>query len=296
MKRRFSLFLLIIFSLIFGRVNPLLARRSVPAEKRGSHIDTQEIAKEHGAGWWRRLPKEEKMMCSTATAAAIIGLWGFATWDYASSGFHTTNEGWFAEDTKYGGADKLGHFWTTYVLSDALTGIYTTWGYQPRRANAYGALSAWVVQSAMELGDGSSKTQGFSWEDMVVNTVGALTSIAMEQYPSLDRKIDFRVSYLLNVKMDGIFDDYSNQLYSLVLKLDGFESMNDTLLSYLEVHVGYFTRGYDSSEVAKSRSFFAGVTVNLSKIFREHGYAKTGKVLEYFQLPYTLPYFSYDID
>ncbi len=47
----------------------------------------------------------------------------------------------------------------------------------------------------------------------------------MQRYPELDRKIDLRVEYVFNVPVNGIFDDYSNQFYSMVLKLDGFDSL-----------------------------------------------------------------------
>lgn len=70
----------------------------------------------------------------------------------------------------------------------------------------------------MELGDTTSETQGFDWSDIAMNTAGALTSVLMEQYPELDRKIDFRVEYVFNVSVNGVFDDYSNHFYSMVFK------------------------------------------------------------------------------
>jgi hypothetical protein len=248
------------------------------------------------AGWWSSQPKEQKMLYTNVTAATAIAVWGLATWDYGSSGFHTGDEGWFERDSKYGGADKLGHFWATYAFSDALTGLYKSWGYAPGKASFYAALSSWTVQAFMEVGDATSKSQGFAWADMAMNTVGALTSVFMEKFPELDRKIDFRVEYVFNVPVNGIFDDYSNQYYSVVLKLDGFDAMEDTFLKYVELHGGYYTRGYGEEDETKSRSLYAGITVNLAKIFDQQGYSKTGKVLEYIQLPYTVPKVSHNLD
>lgn len=247
-------------------------------------------------GWWSGLPKEKKMTYTVAASAAAIGLWGLATWDYGSSGFHSADEGMFGEDSKYGGADKLGHFWATYAFSDALTGLYKSWGYDARKANNYGALSAFLVQFAMEFGDATSETQGFSWEDIMMDGVGALTSILMARYPELDRKIDFRVEYIFNVEVNNIFDDYSNQYYSMVLKLDGFDSIENSFLKYLEFSAGYYTRGYDTDEVEKNRSFFAGISLNFSRFFYQNDWNKTGKVLEYWQPPYTSLKVSYDLD
>ena len=246
--------------------------------------------------WWSRQPKAKKMLYTNLTAAAAIGIWGVTTWDYGSAGFNMGDEGWYGQDTKYGGADKCGHLWSTYAFADALTGLYKGWGYAPLKANMYAALSAWTVQLAMELGDATSETQGFSWEDMTMNTLGALTSVLMERYPELDRKIDLRVEYVFNQPINGIFDDYSNQFYSMVLKLDGFDTLEHTFLKYVEFSAGYYTRGYGDPDDEQTRSLFAGIGLNLSRLLNQNGWKKTGKVLEYYQLPYTVPKVSYDLD
>ncbi len=247
-------------------------------------------------GWWSSQTKEKKMLYTNLGAVAAIGLWGLAKWDYGSVAFNTGNEGWFGHDAKYGGADKLGHFWATYTFSDALTGLYKGWGYSSAKANGYAALSAWTVQALMEVGDATSKTQGFCWADMAMNTLGALTSVLMEKYPELDRKIDFRVEYVFNVPVNSIFDDYSNQYYSMVLKLDGFDVLENTFLKYVELSGGYYTRGYEDHESENTRSMFMGISLNFSRILYQNGWNKTGKVLEYFQLPYTSLKASHDID
>lgn len=246
--------------------------------------------------WWSRQPKSKKLLYTNITAAAAIGIWGLATWDYGSAGFSQGNEGWFGEDTKYGGADKIGHFWSTYAFSDALTGLYKGWGYDPKKANTYAALSAWTVQLAMELGDATSITQGFSWEDMTMNTLGALSSVLMQRYPELDRKIDFRVEYVYNIPIKGIFDDYSNQFYSMVIKLDGFDTLENTFLKYVELSGGYYTRGYGEADEEDSRSLFVGIGLNFSRLLDQNGWKRTGKLLEYIQVPYTVPKVSYDLD
>ncbi len=246
-------------------------------------------------GWWTSQPKENKLLYTTLTASALIGVWGLIEWDYGSNGWNTAHEGWFEKDSKYGGADKFGHFWSTYAFSDALTGLYKSWGYSSDKANLYAAISAWSVQAAMEIGDGTSTSQGFSYEDVLVNTLGALTSVLMEQYPELDRKIDFRVEYVFNEPVNGIFDDYSNQYYSMVVKLDGFDIFRDNFLKYLELSGGYYTRGYGESD-EDTRSFFGGISFNFSSILQENGWYKTGKTLEYIQLPYTVLKASHDLD
>jgi len=247
-------------------------------------------------GWWTSQPKETKMLYTNLTAAALIGIWGLIEWDYGSEGWNEADEGWFEKDSKYGGADKVGHFWSTFAFSDALTGLYKSWGYSSDKANTYAALSAWTVQTVMEIGDATSESQGFSYEDMVANTLGALTSVLMERFPELDRKIDFRVEYVFNVDVNGIFDDYSNHYYSMVLKLDGFDVTQDSFLRFVEFHGGYYSRGYDDPEEEDTRSFYGGITFNFSRLLSENGWEKTGKTLEYIQIPYTVPKVSHDLD
>ncbi|WP_417915678.1 DUF2279 domain-containing protein [Candidatus Electronema sp. JM] len=240
-------------------------------------------------GWWNNLPKEKKALYANAAAVSFVTLYGFADWDYGSAGFSFAHEGWFEKDSKYGGADKAGHFWATFALSDAFTGLYKHWGYDSHPASSYGAFSAWAVQALMELEDGTSKSQGFDWADMTMNTIGALTSVLLERYPDLDRKIDFRVEYAFNTKINGIFDDYSNMYYAVAVKLDGFDALENTWLQWFELQGGYYSRGYDTTELAKERDLYVGVSVNFSKLFRQHDYQKTGKLLEYLQVPYTVP-------
>jgi len=247
-------------------------------------------------GWWSSKPKESKMLYTTVAAATVIGLYGLAEWDYGSGGLHSADEGWFGADSKYGGADKFGHFWSTYAFSDALTALYKSWGYAPEKANNYGVLSAWTVQFVMELGDATSDTQGFSYEDVVMNTIGALTSILLDRYPELDRKIDFRFEYISNVDYNNFFDDYSNQFYSVVLKLDGFDAIENTFLKYIEFQAGYYSRGYDTDEVERKRAVYASIGFNFSRLLNQNGWKKTGKVLEYIQVPYTVPKVSHDLD
>lgn len=246
--------------------------------------------------WWTSQPKEKKLLYTNITAATLIGIWGLIEWDYSFDNWESADEGWFEKDSKYGGADKLGHFWATYVFSDALTGLYKSWGYSSDKANTYAALSAWSVQAFMEIADGTSGSQGFSWEDMVANTFGALTSVLMERYPELDRKIDFRIEYVFENEVNGIFDDYSNHYYSMAVKLDGFDALENTFLKYIELHAGYYTRGYGDQDEDDIRSLYGGITLNFSRLFRQNGWTKTGKTLEYLQIPYSVLKASHDLD
>ena len=49
---------------------------------------------------------------NAATGVGII-IWGFSFWEYGEHDPRFESEGWFSEDTRDGGADKLAHFYVT---------------------------------------------------------------------------------------------------------------------------------------------------------------------------------------
>jgi hypothetical protein len=81
----------------------------------------------------------------------------------------------------------------------------------------------------------------------------------------------------------------------MVLNFDGFDAFQENFLRYLELSAGYYTRGYGDSD-EDSRSFYGGISFNFSRLLKENGWEKTGKTLEYFQLPYTVLKASHDLD
>jgi hypothetical protein len=246
------------------------------------------------------LTKERKVLLLNGGAVAAIMVYGLVNWDYFQGSAKSAPEGWFGRTTKSGGADKLGHLWSTYAASHLLAHLYRDWGYSDAEANGLGALSALGVQTMMELGDAYSGDFGFSYEDMAMNVAGAGAAYVLGRYPALKSKLDLRVEYKPDSLGDltgDIFTDYENQRYLLALKLDGFEMFEDSYLGYLEFHVGYFTRGYDpfpqGGSDARRRSLYVGVGVNVTKLVRM--VADTA-VFNYIQMPYTSIRADSDLD
>ena len=237
------------------------------------------------------LTKEQKALLLNAGAVVTILSYGAAKWDYFQASPRARSEGWFGRTTKHGGADKLGHFWTSYALSHLFSYIYRWWDYSDSDANGLGALSSLGLQSIMELGDSFTGRFGFSYEDFISNIAGVGAAYVLGRYPDLARKIDFRVEYrpesFDDIK-DDPFTDYDNQRYLVVLKLDGFDAFNDTYLSYLELQAGYFTRGFDKYDPGepddRRRNLFFGVGFNVSKLVQQF---VNFSAFDYVQLPYT---------
>lgn len=231
----------------------------------------------------------KKTLLLNGGSMAVIFVYGLSQWDYGKDGFHLENERWFQRDTKYGGADKLGHFWSSYALSHLYSYVYRKWGYTEKEANLYGALSNLSVQTFMEVADGFS-SQGFSYEDLIMNVAGTGVGYVWGKVPYLAKKIDFRMEYTpeFNSRDFGFSTNYERQKFLVALKADGFDAIKNRYLRYLEFHAGYYAHGYkdyrESGSDDRRRHLYFGIGFNVSKLVQK--FVKT-KALDYFQIPYT---------
>ena len=236
------------------------------------------------------LKKEQKVLLLNTAAAVSITIYGSINWDYFQSTVKTRSEGWFGRTTKNGGADKLGHLWSTYAASHLLASIYEKWGYSDSAANSLGALSSLGLQTLMEIGDGYSEGYGISYEDQLMNIAGAGAAFVLGRYPFLKSKIDLRVEYKPSSVTDDPFSSYDHQRYLLALKLDGFDTFKDEYLGYLELHAGYFTRGYQdfrsNGPDNRERSIYFGIGLNVTKLVQKI-FDTDIAVFNYLQIPYT---------
>ena len=248
--------------------------------------------------------KETKLKLLNGAVLGGMMTYGLLYWHYGETSFQFVNEGWFDPDTIHGGADKLGHAISTYFGVMAYSAIYDHWGYDQHRASLYGTLSSWATFFMIEVGDGFSR-HGFSVEDLAADTVGAFTGYLRREWPAFSRRVDFRVSYFPSYgerkgKDADYCSDYSGFKYLLALKGDGFDCISSTWLRYLELQMGYYTRGYQDQDGdhygPPMRTLYAAVGVNLSQIFDKQNWNKTAAFLHYYQPPYTFVPVDFDLD
>jgi len=240
--------------------------------------------------------------------AFTVGIYGLNNWweDGFSGSFRTIDEGWFAEDTYAGGADKVGHAFFTYTGARLLTRGFEALGNDPRHALRLGVWTSLGVMTAVEVVDGFSKKFRFSMEDAVANAVGAAFAVLVEKYPRIDALLDFRLLYQKSedAKRVGETDplaDYSGQTFLLAAKADGVPRLREApVVRYLELLVGYNTRGYEPNDGTMNdphRRIYYGIGINLSRLLSDtvfRGDFKGGKiqrgtdtVLEYLEVPWT---------
>jgi hypothetical protein len=255
------------------------------------------VTGEDNDGWLTR--RQKTIMLNAGIMGGIL-LHGIINWDYGDESWHFESEGWFGRTTKYGGMDKIGHFWSGYTGSHLLAYIYRYWDYSDSDANLYGALSTFGIQSFMEIADGFSG-HGASWEDMLVNVVGVGTGYIWGKYPRLAEKIDFRMEYRPDFNSDDLdpFGNYDNQRYLIAIKADGFKVVTNPILKYGELHFGYYAHGYEDynslkpEEDDRKRTIFVGAGFNVTRLIQKW---VDISVFNYIQIPYTSINFDYHLD
>ena len=239
------------------------------------------------SGAWKSLGKEEKAVAVNAGLAAFIAVWGVTHWDYFQTSPRAASEGWFENSSSAGGADKMGHMYTSYVMSHALAATYEDWGFGFADAARYGSLSAFGIQTFMEFGDAFSR-YGFSHEDFIANAVGSAAGYLSWRYPQIRDNFDFRLEYAPSFDNSDVFTDYASHKYVVALKLGGLKGFRDGPLKYLELQTGYYTRGFDSPVLSDNeRILYFGIALNLSAMAKARGLKKLGTFLNYYQVPYT---------
>ncbi|MFT4241683.1 MAG: DUF2279 domain-containing protein [Acidovorax sp.] len=235
----------------------------------------------------------------TAALLAGITLLGAKSWNWGSShSFKFNSEGWFGRGTGSGGADKLGHAFSSYSISNLLTDAMYFRGGSREDAALAAAMISFGLMSYVELFDGYSVDHGFSKEDMVMNLSGIGLSYLRSVVPGLRDKLDFRLEYQKSSNSDfRPLSDYMGQRYVFSLKLSGFDAFRTGPLRYVELQGGYYARGFKSADRSqRERTTFLGVGVNLGELIfggrpasRDlYSMDHLGRAfLEHVQLPYT---------
>jgi len=251
----------------------------------------------------------EQLTRKTMAGSAIaVVLYGYTLTDWWSQGFtgrlRVVDEGWFGPDTYAGGADKIGHTYGAYTGTRLLAQTFKGYGHAPSSALRLAAATSFGTLLAVELLDGYSKEYSFSKEDLVMNGIGTGLAILIEKSPELDNLLDFRLQYWPSevVRRENKFSpvsDYSGQTYLLVAKAAGVEALRQYQpLRYLELAVGYGSRGYrpDEGVLARSRRIYFGISLNVAEVLNDtvfknasgsRGRNITSSMLEFIQIPGT---------
>ena len=227
-----------------------------------------------------------------AATTAFVTYLGLKSWNWGSSRFKFHDEGWFGFDTGSGGHDKLGHFYSSYIMTEFFYHRYRQKSPDTDASSLYPALFSWLIMFYVEVFDGYSADHGFSYEDLIMNSGGIAFAALRDRFPVLAERLDVRLEYRPSRFFDAKHPvtDYMHQKYLLSLKLAGFKSLASSPLAFLELHFGYYARGFKSSD-RKEINHFVGVGLNLDELLwrpasRYWRYGRTPKyITDYYQIP-----------
>lgn len=237
--------------------------------------------------------------------AVITGL-GLNAWKWGNTGFHFHSEKWFQKDRSSIGMDKLGHAYSSYLMTNLFAEHLQREGRPFDRSALSAALLTQALMLYVEAFDGFSTDHGFSYEDALSNVAGTTLGYLRQRYPDLKNLVDYRMQYYPSGFKPGWMkgfrpvSDYAGQKYLLVFKLSGIPALRSTPLKYLELNAGYYARGFNPQDIAankpRTRTSFFGIGINLNELLfgRQHEdeslYTYAGrKFFEYVQLPTYAP-------
>jgi uncharacterized protein YfiM (DUF2279 family) len=224
--------------------------------------------------------------------------------------FHFTNEGWFGQYTYAGGGDKASHFVSYYIVGRLAGAVNEELGMPKDSAYVLGAGVSALAGLVTELGDGRGK-YGFSYEDLIMDTLGAATSVAIIHY-GLDDLIGFRAGLVpaptaVCCPYGGTGKDYTEEIYTGDLKIAGLGKrahFNPGFGRFFMVSVSYGSKGYPySNPVIRERQVGFEIGPNFDEILQAIGVPKDkwwGKILYFgfdvIRLPYTQIGMYYDMN
>lgn len=209
--------------------------------------------------------------------------------------FKFIDEGFFGKDTSTLGVDKMVHAHNAYMLSELIGARIRKNTGTTRGTAISGALLATGLMLYNEVYDGFKG--GFSVQDLAFNALGAGFSV-LRNTAGLEDKLDFR---FLLIPTGNIYEAKGKEHYRqvrhlLALKLAGFGGLDQTPLRFVELHVGYYAKGFTDEEVERGiprrRKIFFGVGVNLSQLLfgrspGSHTARAASQLFDYWQPPYT---------
>lgn len=202
--------------------------------------------------------------------------------DYEQSKFHTTNdaEQWLQ-------MDKMGHVFSSYQIGRIGADALNWSGVSEKDQLLYGATLGFGYLTVVEVFDGFSKEWGFSWTDMLANTVGTSFYIGQEllwKEQRITLKYSFHTTKYANQNpeklgngfLEEMLKDYNGQTYWLSANLHSFFK-ESKLPTWLNIAVGYSATGMltgnedivvDNFLINQDpkRQLFLSLDVDLSKI------------------------------
>lgn len=244
--------------------------------------------------------------------------------------FSLRHEGWFGRDTYAGGVDKVSHFYYGTVGQEALSSAYEKLGHPSAEARTLALANTALSAVVVEIGDAFT-SYGFSWEDAVATTAGAVAYSLLSSAGWQDT-VGFRFGWSPSRRPIGeeggpphrspillenprgrlathavIESGYSYEIYTADVKLSGLLprfGIRPGAARYLLVSTTFQVRGYNElAPELRQRHLGLELGLNLPEILRAIGLRETKwwarpvlLFLEHFRVPYSAIGIRYDVN
>ena len=233
--------------------------------------------------------------------------WLYSQWyqDYPQSTFH-----FFNDNGEWLQMDKVAHMWNTYNVGKPLMKLFYWAGMPQKKAAFYGAGTAYLFQTTVEIFDGFSSEWGFSWGDVIANTLGAGALISQQLIWDQQRIVlkysfhlteyaEYRPEVLGSNVMEGILKDYNGLTCWMSINPYSFMKKESSFPRWLSLGLGYgaegMTGGFENpSEVDgqpipesdRYRQYYLSVDFDLARIkMRSKFWSGLFKVINIIHLP-----------
>lgn len=252
-----------------------------------------------------------RFFIAIASVGALAGSALNSFTDGPHQSFHFTNEGYFGRNTYAGGGDKASHIVSYYGVSRLLTSVYEVSDLPEEKSYTLASGVSVLTGLATELGDGTTR-YGFSHEDLVADSIGALSAYVLARY-GLNDLIGLRAGVTPapetpdEFRVDGLGKDYSREIYTADLKLAGLARRVDRNFGparFLLLSLTYGVKGYPYAlPELRERQVGLEIGLNVAEVARALGVPPNrwwGRliltVLDIVRFPYTAVGVRYDIN
>lgn len=193
------------------------------------------------SSFWSR-----KNLSKVSAAGFSLGILGYAygVWwknDYRS--FHFFNEPQGVFDAHLG-IDKVGHFYTSYLMFRSIHDILRWGGHMNETAFWWATGVSAFHAFAIEVGDGLSQ-YGFDYEDLIANWSGVGYGMLQKEVPFFENfQFKWSLYYPMNKHAFKVNDLYDYHIYFLSAKINNFlpNGIEKYWPDFLQLAFGYSGR------------------------------------------------------
>ncbi len=169
-------------------------------------------------------------------------------------------------------ADKLGHAYFSYLISDLLGRSLQWSGVEKNSALIWGGIGSLLFQTYVEIEDGFRPNLGFSVSDEIANFIGASFPYAREKFKTL-QILNYKMSIFPSEKFKSgahrfIVDDYESLYFWLsfdLAKILRSEFFKTWYIDFFDIAIGYSVKKIDWNGNGE-REFFLAIDYDFTKI------------------------------